>query len=191
MWLYVVEIQKYVPPNTTGWTKNILPYNNNIHINYVAALSGGVASTVTGGPIVVNTYPIALQESEGNNYTVATQQDIAVIEAQLATLNSNTGILNGPGFRAQALTNAGVVLFNPFPPGSSSLPTMTVIQNPYTSPDAIWYADDAWGLAASVRAQGFALQPGDDFGWVTRTTGLAVTTNSGNFSIRVMQSYVD
>lgn len=191
MWLYVEEIQKYVPPNTSGWTKHILPRSNNIHLDYVAALSGGVASTVTGGPIVVNTYQIELLESDGTNYTVATQADVAAIEAQLSILNSNTGILNTPIFHVAALTFAGIVNLGILPPGSSNLATITVIHNPYTNSVPIWYADDSWGNANSVRSHGFALQSGETFGWVTRTTGLVLTTDVGDFSIRYMQGYVD
>jgi hypothetical protein len=215
MWLNVVEATSpFIPPNTLAWITNFDPVVNTIHVQYVDAAVGGLASTVTGGPIVVTTYETPQIPSNGIAYTAASTADIAgvntrldlnnvkldsviantgiggTLETDLAKIVQNTGHLNTPIWQSINLTAAGLVVINPLPPGSQLLSSLLVVFNPKASPEAIWYADTSWGLANSVRSNGFSIEPGGYAGFVLLGDSIEFTTTSVNVTVRKMQAYL-
>lgn len=93
MWLYIPEVDKYIPSSTLAWISNILPPTSTVHLLYVDGLVGGAVSAVTGGPITVTVYNEYQTETNGLDYSTATSGDIAAVLAELALANAKLDLL--------------------------------------------------------------------------------------------------
>lgn len=96
LWLYLSPVDRWVPPQTIGWVVNIYPTTTMLTIGYVDAPAGGIASTVTGGPIVATVFDEQTADITGLDYSLVPaiidlEAAIVALTAQIEALNTGTG----------------------------------------------------------------------------------------------------
>lgn len=89
-WLLVEPLERYIPPNRIGWRANLSPTAKTITIRFVDAPTGGVASVITGGPIVVTVSDYESDMDIGDDYRLvnATENLITSITGVTTAINS-------------------------------------------------------------------------------------------------------
>lgn len=156
-WLYIVDTQDYIQPGTMGFTNNLSNPSSSFIFQFVNPPSGGIAGSVTGGPIVVRTYEFAQPRNYGSNYTAATSADISGVTA---ILNNHTTLLTSiqgnTGVGGSLETDLSVMIANTNPIASgfntsqfnvlAASATLLFTANPLSNQSILIYNNNATGV---------------------------------------------
>jgi hypothetical protein len=94
-WLFVdMEVRRYVPPLTIGWTATCPVAQNRTMVSFIDGPSGGITSSQSGGAISVWTYDEPVADSEGTSFgSVTNQSQSQQIIVSPLSFTSSSGLL--------------------------------------------------------------------------------------------------
>lgn len=152
MWLYIPQVQQYIPPNVLGAVISVKPTARAVTVIYVDAPIGGVASAATGGPIVVTAFPGDLSDYQGLDYglnqaIIDLSADIAALQASIDALAGGYGQgINLQGTYLQLLTDTNLDLVAAGSPGQTInivkvVASYSGLYNPLMLPGVVSFSD--------------------------------------------------